>query len=519
MPPKEPQESISRSAMLAVASNYTSVAKALMELIDNPIDYRGNRHLGIDVIVDKDDDRVIVRDVGGEGMNRDSLSDWLRWGEGHDHDAADIGQYHLGGKLACIFLARSLQINCRRAEEPEVWHFEDPEWGTRKDIVTPRITRRHVSDVSSAGQLRIPDDGMGFTQFTLSGLKKRRYNISVLKVNIAETYQTLLRKGVLTINVRSENESESISAPDIPWLSGTEPHEIPSTEVAEDVIISGRIGGIDRNRLRAKTKTHSYMGIRTDFNGRTITYGESFGHHLAGRGPSQRLYGEISITGSGLVPTQNKEGWDTDSPGWRGIHTLMEPLIRETIKELEGTSSDKQSQTSRGARSSQPKPAQPNTPSKPTKPKERRGATGRTGSLPSKSSSSKLIRWFTGDELITQAQARVEASLTSLHKEDTVRTPESQSLIDQLAGTRLPPITLKRLGSQQPRYQWVANESGKQELQLNSEHPLLRDAEHQDAILLETIVTAISLNIAGHSMPNTLISVLDDLHWTNDNSR
>lgn len=119
------RETIGREALLALASNYSSVSEALMELIDNPFDYRYGRHLRVEVTVDKRRDSIRVLDHGGEGMNAGGLSDWIAWGTGHEHNASDIGQYHVGGKLAAIYLAESVEIVCRRSGEREVWRFSD----------------------------------------------------------------------------------------------------------------------------------------------------------------------------------------------------------------------------------------------------------------------------------------------------------------------------------------------------------------------------------------------------------
>ena len=60
-------EPISRQAMLNLATNYSSVSEAVMELVDNPFDYRESRHLVIDVILDRDNDTIVVRDARRRG--------------------------------------------------------------------------------------------------------------------------------------------------------------------------------------------------------------------------------------------------------------------------------------------------------------------------------------------------------------------------------------------------------------------------------------------------------------------
>lgn len=132
-------ETIGRAALIATASNYNSVAEALMELVDNPFDYRRGRHLTVDITMDRAKDLVVVADSGGEGMDDEALRDWIQWGEGHAHSQSDIGQYHVGGKSAAIYLAESLEVICRKAGSSEIWRFRDPHWGSRTDSLTSEV--------------------------------------------------------------------------------------------------------------------------------------------------------------------------------------------------------------------------------------------------------------------------------------------------------------------------------------------------------------------------------------------
>ena len=516
----ELRETISRSAMLLMASNYTSAFKALMELIDNPIDYRGHRHLRIDVIVDKDDDRIMVRDIGGEGMNRDSLMDWLRWGEGHEHIKTDIGQYHIGGKLACIFLADHLQISCRRAGEREIWHFDDPEWGTRTEFIPHRIVRRHVSDLSWAGSL--PDDEIGFTQFTLRSLKRRRFDITRLKNNIADTYQTLLHAGVFTITVTYKGSTETISPPDVPWTEDVALVSIPREELEGGITISGRIGGLDRGKRLGPNARRLPAGVRTDFNGRTITFGETFGRNLAGRGTSQRLYGEISISGKGLLPTQNKEGWDKDSPGWQHVEALVQPIVEQVERDLNNIAGRRPLKEAANPGSKTSVAEDPSLARDKHSP--RQGAKWRPQSpkRSPKPSSRTVMAWDSESEMIEEARGRIENALAILKSSDHSRTEDGQALVERLAVTELPSVGFQSVGGQEPRYEWIKDMSGNRELRLNKLHPLLRKAKRGESALFEAILTAICLDLR-EEVPQlssgTMLSVLDELHWIDSELR
>lgn len=54
------KESISRGTAIALMHNFTSVAEALKELVDNPIDYMWGQKLTIDIFEDKPNDRLVV---------------------------------------------------------------------------------------------------------------------------------------------------------------------------------------------------------------------------------------------------------------------------------------------------------------------------------------------------------------------------------------------------------------------------------------------------------------------------
>ena len=97
-------ESIGRQALIALSNQYASVTQAIMELVDNPFDYRRGSHLTVKVTINKTKGVIRVLDFGGLGMNDQGLVEWIRWGEGPRHSPNDIGQYHVGGKHRIITL-------------------------------------------------------------------------------------------------------------------------------------------------------------------------------------------------------------------------------------------------------------------------------------------------------------------------------------------------------------------------------------------------------------------------------
>ncbi|HXF50332.1 MAG TPA: ATP-binding protein [Dehalococcoidia bacterium] len=317
------KETIGREAVLQMANQYKSVADALMELIDNPFDYRRGRALTVEVRIDKKRDEIIVLDYGGEGMDDSGLADWISWGTGRQHEATDIGQYHVGGKLAAIYLANSIEIICRRSGDSTIWRFCDPEWGTRTTLLTAMPTRANPSELPT-DVLRLPS-ACGFTMVRLSRLKPHRYELAVLTGRLANTYRKLLAEEACRIFVNGEAVSPLV----IPISSVYKPIEIPPQKLALGVKVRGRIWVTDRDRFKVGRGVNPKAGVRTVFNGRLITDGEEFGHYLAGRGTLQRIFGEIEI--SGLRPNTTKDGWDTSSPGWQAIHDFMHEQMQPVV--------------------------------------------------------------------------------------------------------------------------------------------------------------------------------------------
>ena len=331
----EVDEPISRQALLNLATNYSSVSEAVMELVDNPFDYRGARHLVIDVILDRDNDTIVVRDVGGEGMDDQALRDWLNWGQGHLHTAQNIGQFHVGGKLAAMYLARKIQITCRRAGDSRIWHFSDDNWGTREEFVDAEI--REVERISPSTWISELDPETGFVQVMLSGLQQHGFDTDVLRNRITDTYEQLIEQEDCLIWVNQV----PLSAYTLPWLETIPFREIEPAEVYPRVFVDGHIGALDRRRLPAGQSERIQPGLRTTFNGRKISDGETFGINLGGRGTSQRLFGVIEVSGGGFRPNQNKTGWDVDSEPWGKITDHIVPVMREVLADLSsGVSKD-----------------------------------------------------------------------------------------------------------------------------------------------------------------------------------
>ena len=223
-------------------------------------------------------------------MDDSSLADWISWGTGHRHNPEDIGQWHVGGKLAAIYLANSLEILCRLAGESTVYRFNDPNWGTRTNLleeVKPEVLTS--SELVKYPQIEKVGDN-GFALLILRSLKPHRYESEILRSQLANTYRNLLEKGKCQIVV----DGEDVVPFPIPESTTFKPILI-SKRLQGGLTVKGRIAVIDRERLEKRRGLQLSAGIRTVFGGRLIKDGESFGHNLSGRGISSGSLAKWSL--------------------------------------------------------------------------------------------------------------------------------------------------------------------------------------------------------------------------------
>ena len=496
-------ESIGRSALLAAASNYKCVAEALMELIDNPFDKRRGRRLTIDVTIDKKGDRISILDQGGEGMNEAGLQEWIRWGEGDDHTATDIGQWRIGGKLAAIYLAESIHMVCRRANQDAAWEFLDLNWGSRTEALL-EVPLGHASLSRIRWPNEEPPKGVGFTLVTLEGLKARRYEIERLQHTLAETYRSLIADGDCVIRVNGK-EVEPVS---IPWSTSIEIVRVAPSEVAANVHVSGQIGAIDRDQISPHWRFNS--GIRTEFNGRRISAGEQFGHNLQGRNALRRLYGEIKILGEGLKPNQLKNAWPTDSAAWTEIekllHARMQPVAnqlnsiagsRSTSREERKWANSALERVRRAIRFLEALQPGGNALSEP----EANGAQGRKRPEPRKQRPNVNERSPKGSEERRKA-----------------RTPAPTDAVGRLRrlASVMPGVDYDELGPGSPRTEWRTNDDSTRTIVINRDYPLSKDRLDQDYVF-EAVAQHVVLEDA--STLQDYREMFDQLIWADKRAK
>lgn len=318
------KEEGSRGLAHVAMGDFPTVADAIFEIADNPLDYRHGRPLVIEITIDKDGDRIVVEDRGGEGMDSDGIADWLRWGTGHPHAAGDIGKYHKGGKAACGYLGQSIEILTRRAGQTDVWRLVDTRWKDRPDWADfgeptpyPGPIPRHLS--------ALPRE-VGFTRMAITNLEERRYNVADLKWMLGNTYRRLIAEKAVTFLLNGE-EVEPLELP----LSTAfkERREVVTTQSGRRIKVW--IGRLDRDAV--KSGPHRIQGgVRMLFQRRLIGEGEYFGHHAEGKGLLASLIGEAEM--NHLEPLSNKTGFKRGTLAWDEAEEAMRAYLAPIIADF-----------------------------------------------------------------------------------------------------------------------------------------------------------------------------------------
>jgi len=314
----------SRGLAHVAMDDFPTMADALFELADNPLDYRHGRHLEIDIDIDREHDCIAVEDRGGEGMDAEGVADWLNWGSGHRHAVGDIGRYHKGGKAACGYIAESLVVLTRRAGRREVWRFEDRHWKSRTDWTN------YGEPAPYDGPIPVPLAGLpievGFTRLELTDLVERRYNVEKLRWMIGNTYRRLINKGDVSFRLNGE----SIAALDLPLSSAFDVRE-KNIHLPSGRRVHVWVGRLDRDAVKSGPN-RIQGGLRLLHQGRLISEGEYFEHNLGGQGQLASLVGEVDL--NHLAPLSNKTGFKRDTPDWEEVHFALHEWLAPLIIEF-----------------------------------------------------------------------------------------------------------------------------------------------------------------------------------------
>jgi hypothetical protein len=324
------QETISRGAAIALMHNFTSVAVALRELVDNAVDYRWGQALVVEISEDKRRHAVIVESDGGRGMGAKGIQVWLNWGEGEVHDSSHIGRWHQGGKAACGFLGRHVRLWAKERGSDDIWFLEDEDWSTRPEPRNFGVPEPLPSDQYPLTMRQLPTN-RGHVRVEVTKLaKEKRWNLEVLRRDLSSTYRCLLQRGDVRISINGED----VPALDIPLSTATK--QVPiEAKLANGRAVSGWAGRVKRDELTAPVRA----GLRLVHNGRLIKEGEWFGYNYEGKGALNSLVGELNM--KGFTPVPNKTDFiDRGDRVWEELASKVLDQLAPLISDLRRSGED-----------------------------------------------------------------------------------------------------------------------------------------------------------------------------------
>lgn len=318
------QETIGRGVTIALMHNFTSVADALKELVDNAIDYRWGQPLSINIVEDKRHRRVYIDSDGGRGMGAEEIQEWLNWGTGQEHDQSHIGKYHQGGKAACGFLGQHVKLWAKRANSDDIWFLEDENWSVRDEprnfgVPEPLPKSQYPETMRDLPTSR------GHVRIELTKLvKERRWNLEILKRTLSSTYRTLIDDGTVGIKVNGN---------DVVPFEVTLSTAVKSVEIHARLTGGKSVSGWAGRIMRDQVTTPVKAGLQLIHNGRLITEGEWFGYNHEGKGALNSLFGELHMSGFTTVP--NKTDFvERGDRVWDDLSTTILIQIMPLIAEL-----------------------------------------------------------------------------------------------------------------------------------------------------------------------------------------
>lgn len=340
--------------------------------------------------------------------------------------------------------------------------------------------------------------GTGFTCVTLKGLKARRYEVKLLEARLADAYRALIEDGSCTIKLNGE----PVEALDIPVSASFEVIDIPATRLDGGATVHGRVWVTDRDRLPEGRGVSLKAGIRTVFNGRTITEGEQFKHYLAGRGVLQRLFGEITI--GHVNPNSTKTDWDRSSVAWHAIEDFMYEKMAPLVSQLRERGDARPTSREQKKRANEVRRRIADV----FKKLEANGAAA-AGLLPGVSDGPGGRTPPT-----RKGKARKAGGTGRARSETQSRTEPPPDAVGRLLrkyGTNIPPIEFDQLG-RTGRSQWRGSERGRS-IVLNTDYPMYERLGETSEYILESAVMHL-LTEDSEAIPYaTAVEKLDEIVW------
>lgn len=309
------KEQVSRGIVRALASQFTSAAQAIRELVDNAIDAGRGQGVSISIEIDRAGGRFVFDSEGGTGMGPAQLEAFLHWGADLHGTSSDIGHYGQGGKAACSFLGSSLTLRSKPRGEDIFWQIQDEGWAARAEAAEYSLEATPLSQADEPMKSTPLDKGRVWIE--VRGLTPgRRLSPDALRKDLSQVYGRIISRGLMSISVNGQPCAHQ----EIPIDERTSKIRIQAS--SGGVKISGWAGKVDKARLGERSHK---PGWKVYAKRRLILDGEPMGINLYQKASVSLLTGELYI--DGLTPNLNKSDFTERSD------SVWDELCREVQKQ------------------------------------------------------------------------------------------------------------------------------------------------------------------------------------------
>ncbi len=301
----------------ALYKNFSDQYIALFELIDNAVDdLIPGQTLTVTINYDKQDEKIVIKDSGGKGMDYDDLKRFFKWGVSEKN--MKIGRYGQGGKAALGYLCKSFIIKSHPIDTSNIYIIKADNWDSRDD----KLKKFQIEKSTT-----LIDKNIGYTNFEVYHLKKY-FQTNTITDKIKEIYRPLIVRNIVEFYIGPDK----VICQPANYDEGTLKKfklDLPFTVNGKPVSIFGECGIVsDKKSIRG--------GINIYNHGRCIVKKEYFRHiDPSRRWNVERLYGELFIDDFDMPLSMNKTDIDRSSTEWRFIESLMhnqlESIIRQAV--------------------------------------------------------------------------------------------------------------------------------------------------------------------------------------------
>ncbi len=307
------KEQLNPNIKIALYSNFSNAYEAIQEITDNSVSHRIiGKKLRIKLLFIPKSKKLVIEDVGGQGMNLKDLEMFFNWGESKPRSQYDIGLYSQGGKSAIGYLGSSFILITSPVNGVKAYKIED-------DNLLDTTKLKEYKVVAFATETK-----EGYTSIEIGRLKIHLTDNfkEKLKSVLADTYRPLVENNEMDLFI----DGEKIKLIPFP-LDKEFVIERVEFEISSNKKIKGWIG-----RLSARSGIRG--GIRCYYKGRLICDREFFGHpDPTYKGTLNFLFGELYVD---WIPVNtNKTDFRRDSEEWlivdEKMHTILHPHIDELL--------------------------------------------------------------------------------------------------------------------------------------------------------------------------------------------